>query len=201
MNKPTDLKALVHTAQLIGCSLYLGDKIYFVTYTSTGKVNDKYCYDHADIDCVKSIRCHIDKIAGPLRKTWGAEFMELAPIAFQLGYTVVVDDYSARLVQTTGTEEEEELLECAFSSEGLHQMSDYLAQALLGDQLSENITEKSYKEEEDIMESVVITKELAEVITIIYYRMSPEERQGIQDNAGTKVNQYITDALKISANA
>lgn len=93
------------------------------------------------------------------------------------------------------------MLECAFSSEGLHQMSDYLAQALLGDQLSENITEKSYKEEEDIMESVVITKELAEVITIIYYRMSPEERQGIKDNAGTKVNQYITDALKISANA
>ena len=49
------------------------------------------------------------------------------------------------------------------------------------------------------MEEVTITKELARVITVMYYRMSPEEQQGIKDTAGNDINRIISTALRISA--
>lgn len=148
------------------------------------------------------IRHRIDKVAEPLRKKWGAEFLELASTAFSLGYSIKIDNYSAILMRTDNSKEkvskdEVKILECPFSSEGLHEMSDYIANALLGEEF-----DTTNKEEGSIMEEVTITtisKELARVITVMYYRMSPEEQQGIKDTAGNDINRIISTALRISA--
>lgn len=197
-----ELKQLIHQAKLVGCSLFTGDKIRLIIYDKNGNVSKTYKYDYEESDYAIRIQHHIDRVAESLRKTWGADFLELAPIAFPLGYSIKVDNYSAKLIGTTNSKgevskDEIELLECPFSSEGLHAMSDYIANALLGEEL--NDAGENQKEEEEIMEEVVLTKELARVITVMYFRMSPEEQQGIKDTADKNINLTIKKALKIAA--
>ena len=193
-----ELKELTLRAKLTGCALLVGDKIRLIIYDKKGKIRKSYKYDYEEADYINRIRHRIDKVAEPLRKKWGAEFLELASTAFSLGYSIKIDNYSAILMGTDNSKgevskDEVKILECPFSSEGLHEMSDYIANALLGEEFDTTNKEGS------IMEEVTITKELARVITVMYYRMSPEEQQGIKDTAGNDINRIITTALKISA--
>ncbi len=194
-----ELKELTLRAKLTGCALLVGDKIRLIIYDKKGKIRKSYKYDYGETDYINRIRHRIDKVAEPLRKKWGAEFLELASTAFSLGYSIKIDNYSAILMGTDNSKgevskDEVKILECPFSNEGLHEMSDYIANALLGEEF-----DTTNKEEGSIMEEVTITKELARVITVMYYRMSPEEQQGIKDTAGNDINRIISTALRISA--
>lgn len=196
MNK--EMKQLMHQAKMTGCELFVGDTIRLLIYDKNGKVSKTYRYDHDESDYLARIKHHLDNVAKSLREMWGADFLELSPIAFSLELTVKVGAYSAFLIKTTegeASEDEVVLLECSFNSEGLHTMSDYIANALLGEELND----ADEKEEENIMDGITMTKELARVIMVMYYRMSPEEQQGIRDTGGAEVNQVISTAMKVSA--
>lgn len=127
-----ELKELTLHAKLTDCALLVGDKIRLIIYDKKGKIRKSYKYDYEEADYINRIRHRIDKVAEPLRKKWGAEFLELASTAFSLGYSIKIDNYSAILMRTDNSKEkvskdEVKILECPFSSEGLHEMSDYIA--------------------------------------------------------------------------
>lgn len=194
-----EMKILVHQAKMIGCNLFVGDRITLITYDERGKVDEKYHYDY-DADLGR-IQVRLNNIAQPLRKKWGGEFLELSSVAFSLGYSINIGDYSATLIGTTNSrsevsKEEIQLLECPFSSAGLHKMSDYLANILMGDQTDN-------EEEDEVMEnelSIELSPELARVIAVMYYRMSDKEQQDLMSNADAKIVSIIKQALQISAN-
>lgn len=193
-----DVKRLVHQARMVGCDLFATEKVTLVTYTAHGEVKEKYCYD--DANCVNRIRSLLAEIALPLRRKWGPNFLELAPVAFPLGYTVKVGNFSAILTKPAnpsdeGSQEEIRLLECPLSSAGLHRMSDYLANILLDDQ---SATDNSEEEKEETIMEIELSPELAKVITIMYYRMSAKEQQDLLDNADPKVVDIIMQALRKS---
>lgn len=60
-------------------------------------------------------------------------------------------------------------------------------------------TPETKKEEENIMKNVELTKELATIIAVIYYRMSPKEQQDLRDNAAPEIVEVIKNALKLAA--
>lgn len=198
-----DLKKLTHQARMVGCQLFVGDRIKLITYDRNGKTNKTYHYDYVEPDHIKNIKHRLDEMAKPLRKQWGGDFLELGSVAFSLGFIVEIGDYSAFLVKTVENPSVRiPTMECAFSSAGLHRMSDYLATALINREAPDNTNEEDVveeKEEESIMEEVKLTRELARVIAVMYYRMSPAEQQGIRDSADVEVNRIINKALKLSA--
>lgn len=198
MTKET--KRLVHQARMVGCDLFATEKVTLVTYTAHGEVKEKYCYDYDDANCVDRIRSLLAEIALPLRRKWGPNFLELAPVAFTFGYTVKVGNFSAILTKPAnpsdeGSQEEIRLLECPLSSAGLHRMSDYLANILLDDQ---SAADNSEEEKEETIMKIELSPELAKVITIMYYRMSAKEQQDLLDNADPEVVDIIMQALRES---
>lgn len=195
-----EMKMLVLQAKMVGCDLFVGDRITLITYDKHGEVDKKYHYDY-DADYTTRIQNRLNDIARPLRKKWGEQFLELSPVAFSLGYWINIGDYSATLMGTTNSrsevsKDEIQILECPFSSAGLHKMSDYIANIFLGDQTVNNDSE----EEDDIMD-IELSPELARVITIMYYRMSAKEQQDLKENADAKTVSIIKQALQISANS
>lgn len=196
-----NMKQLIRQAKMVDCELFFGDTITLVVYSKKGRVKKKYSYDPKEPGYPAQIKNRLDKVAESLRTVWGPSFLELAPVAFPLGYTVCIDDYCATLFDP---KKEEILLECKFNGRELYKMSDFIARSLLGDDLdvpAEQAKEaKKKKEEEEIMETLSMNKEMADVIAVMYYRMSPEERQGLKDTAGESVNRIIDTALKLSAN-
>lgn len=198
-----EMKMLVYQAKMVGCNLFVGDKITLITYNTHGGVDKKYHYDHDETDVAARIQNRLNEVAKPLRKKWGAEFHELSPVAFSLGYSITIGDYSATLIETTNprgevNKEEVKLLECPFSSTGLHRMSEYIGNIFLSDLATDDSNDERKEEEENIME-IDLSTELANVIAIMYYRMSAKEQQDLKENADPKVVGVIMQALQISA--
>ncbi len=195
-----ELHILANQARLIGCDLFVKDDIRLIIRKPSGEVKSKHVYHFADADYIDRIQHHLAKAAETIRYIWGKEFLELAPVAFELGLCVKVGDFSATLIGTANSrsevsKDEVTLLECPFSSTGVRLMSDYISNLLLGKQdKSQNI-----EKEEEKMGEVVLDANLAKVITIMYYRMSAKEQQDLKDNTDPEIFQIVKKSLEISA--
>lgn len=217
----SELKKLAKQAKNIGCGLFTDDCITLITYNAEGKVDQKFRYNYNDANYIDSIRNCLIEFTEPFRKKWAPEFLELAPVAFPLGYSIEIGYLSANLMGTTNSKSEvskEEicLLECPFNRDGVHQMSDYLADVYMGiqpqrkkseDEIKEQrqqkereVEEEKQKEKEDIiMGAKEMDAETARAIAVIFYRLTAEEQQNLKNGRDEAVKDLITRALKISA--
>ena len=215
------LLELVNISKQVGYSLTLGDRIKLITFTEQGKTNETYAYDYDETNCIQRIEVRINEQAQRLYSQWGSHFLEFAPIAFTANHRIDIGKYTANViahVDATGNlvtdtakcegTNEKTILQCPFSSDGLHQVSNYFTDLFYGIKLREfettensSVTKNATLEKEDEEMSQLLNNEDAVLALVsVWYAMSDKQRKDFaNDHKDDRCMRAIYEAQKKSA--